>query len=303
MVDPIADPGPVSERQIAPVTTAVAVGFNDRPYVDWSAVFGGAVVALGLWMLLTSFGASIGIYVAAPWSSGDGTATNMTLAAAAWFAIVQIFAVATGGYLSGRLRQRVDQAPSGEIMFRDGANGLLVWGLGLLAGTVVVSLTALAGFTAVANAPAGATRVSTTDTDVVIDRLFRPQVGGDTADAEASETTAIAIVPRRGRGGGVNRDEVARILTTGETDAPVADGDKAYLAALVAARTNLDSSAAEARVDETLSAWTAERKKEAEDASKAGALAGLWTVAILLISGLAAWWAGALGGSHRDDLH
>lgn len=302
MVDPISDPGPIPERQIAPVTTAVAVGFNDRPYVDWSAVFGGAIVALGLWMLLTSFGASIGIYVAAPWSAGDDMATNMTLAAAAWFAIVQIFAVATGGYLSGRLRQRVDQAPPGEIMFRDGANGLLVWALSLLAGTVVVTLTALAGLAAASNAPAGATRVSTTDTDVVIDRLFRPQATG-TSDAETTDTNTIAIVPRRGRGGGVNRDEVARILTTGDTDAPVADGDKAYLAALVAARTNLDSNAAEARVDETLSAWTAERKKEAEDASKADALVGLWTVAILLISGLAAWWAGALGGSHRDDLH
>ena len=36
-------------------------------------------------------------------------------------------------------------------------------------------------------------------------------------------------------------------------------------------------------------------------ARRAGAFAGLWTSVLLLLCGLAAWWAAGLGGQHRDE--
>jgi len=290
MAEPVASPSdPVPAGPVAPLSSTVVVGFTDRPYVDWSAVFGGALVGLALWVLLTSFGASIGLFLAPPWGASAPSTTSLTIATAAWFAIVQIFAVATGAYISGRLRQRVDQGPLGEVRFRDGANGLLVWAVGLVAGSIVVAMAGLAGVAAVADA-APRTSVSATGVDITIDRLFRPQA----APAETSPDSAtITILPRRDRAA-VNREEIARILAAEETS----DANKAYLAALVAARTNLDEETAEERVETVL----AERQEAAEKARNYGALAGLWTVAIMLISALAAWWAGALGGSHRDDL-
>jgi hypothetical protein len=288
MVEPVATPSNVPAGPVAPLSSSMIVGFTDRPYVDWSAVIGGSIIGLGLWMLLTSFGASIGLFLAPPWDSVAPSATTLTIAAAVWFAIVQIFAIATGAYISGRLRQRVDQGPIGEVRFRDGANGLLVWAVGLVAGSILATLLALAGLAAVSD---GAGARTSTGSDAAIDRLLRPQT--TETGAESASSATITILPRRTRSD-VNRDEIARILADGETS----DEDKAYLAAIVASRTNMEQEAARARVDTVL----AERKEVADNARDYGALAGLWAVAMMLISALAAWWAGALGGSHRDDL-
>ena len=298
MVDTTTPRSDLSPLAAAPSSTVI-VGFNDRSYVDWSAVIGGSFIASALWLLLTSFGASIGLFVAVPWRTASDSAATLSITTAAWFAIVQLFAITAGAYLSGRLRQRVDGGPTGEIAFRDGANGLLVWAVGLLVTAVMVAITAVAGITA-----ATATKdpaVQTTDTAIVIDRLFRPEPTPQSGtEASSSEQTGFTIVPRR-RADRVNRDEVARILAERDEDGTIPAADKSYLASLVAANTNLNPSEAKERVDQTLSEWSKQQEAAAEEASKTAALVGLWTVAILLISGLAAWWAGWLGGTHRDD--
>ena len=35
--------------------------FGDRPRLSWGAIFGGAVTALGLWVLLYAFGLAVGL--------------------------------------------------------------------------------------------------------------------------------------------------------------------------------------------------------------------------------------------------
>ncbi len=301
MPEPIAANEPAEITAVAPVS-AVVVGLQDHPYVDWSAVLGGTVVALGLWALLSSFGASVGLFVAPPWQTVGETAATLTLATAVWFAIVQLFAMASGGYLAGRMRHRVDAGPKGEVAFRDGVNGLLVWAVALFAAGLLAAVAALGGIVAVAG-NTNSIQAKPAGVEVVIDRLFRPA----TADVAQSDSTAvsgpasISIVPRQSREP-LNREEIARLLDTPATsDSSASPADRAYLATLVASRTNLSRPDAEARVNETVTQWRAERKAAWEKARKSTALLGFWTVAVLLVSGAAAWWAGTIGGGHRDD--
>ena len=37
------------------------------------------------------------------------------------------------------------------------------------------------------------------------------------------------------------------------------------------------------------------------DGRKATALGGFWIAFIMLVAALASWWAGVIGGNHRDD--
>jgi hypothetical protein len=39
----------------------------------------------------------------------------------------------------------------------------------------------------------------------------------------------------------------------------------------------------------------------ADKARKASAAIGFWVVFIMFAAGLASWWAGTVGGNHRDD--
>lgn len=287
--EPAPAPGP---------DTTVIVGLHDRPYIDWAAVIGGAFVGLGLWLLLTSFGASIGLLLAPPWGSMEGAATTLTLAGAAWFAIVQLFSTASGAYLAGRMRHRTAGGPPDEIAFRDGTNGLLVWAVGLFC-AAIIAITGFVGATAAVSTMPEQSR-PTAGIETLTDQLFRPKLAASeqTADDAEAGSQTIAILPARRREP-LDRDEVARIIERStQSQNATAASDREYLAALVAARTNLDADEAEARVNTVI----AQRKETLEKARTAGALLGFWTAVALLISGAASWWAGAIGGRHRDDL-
>lgn len=42
-----------------------------------------------------------------------------------------------GGYIAGRLRKRVDDASEHEIDVRDGAHGLILWGVGIILASIL----------------------------------------------------------------------------------------------------------------------------------------------------------------------
>jgi len=230
-----------------------------------------------------------------PWGSMEQSATALTLAAAAWFAIVQIFSAASGAYLAGRMRHRVAVGPQGEVAFRDGTNGLLVWAVGFVLAALIAVFAGLIGVTAMGSSP-NATAMSSASI-AATDQLFRPKIVASDEAAEApAAAPSIAIRPSPEP---ANREEIGRILDRAAlADNSTADSDRTYLAALVAARTNLDAAEAQARVNKVI----AERKEAYEKARNAAALLGFWTVVSLLISGAACWWAGTIGGQHRDDL-
>jgi hypothetical protein len=235
-------------------------------YVDWGAIFGGAFIALAISTVFVAFGAAIGLSVASLELQAGFSLSATIVAASLWWLWIQVSSFLGGGYLAGRLRRKISDAPPSEVSVRDGAHGLVVWAITVVAGTILAAW--LASFSPAVPKPA----------DYYADLLFRTEV--------AASSSSLAV--------GSN-DEVSRILTKSAVR-PVTDVDRSYLVSLVVRRTGLAEDAAQTRVDQTLSAL----KAEADRARRMGILVAFLTAATLLVGALAGWWGAVLGGEHRD---
>jgi hypothetical protein len=284
-----------------------AVSEAGRTPFSWSAAIAGAFVATAVTFIIVALGSGIGLSFASPYSSGP-SATSLTIAAAVWLVMAQTMGFAAGGYLAGRLRSPAYDGVIGETTFRDAAEGMVVWAIG------VVAITALAGalgfFAAgatvhvaagMSSAPRGepANMASTNaPTEYFVDLLFRPGSAAATAGGPrpASDTVGIAPAGAQPTLSSEARVEVNRILVRSVAQGRVDDNDRAYLAQVVAARTGLSPDEAQRRVAEVES----KARDAADKATKAGAYLSFWTFMALLFGGTAATLAGMLGGSLRD---
>ncbi len=275
-------------------------------FVDWSAVFAGAVAAAALSTLLLAFFAALGLSATSPW--GGVSARAMMIWGGIVLVVIQVASFLCGGYLAGRLRMKFAGATQNEVEFRDGAHGFLVWSIGVLvAGAVVASAAGSATRTAVQAVGGAASAVTQTaaaavsksdfSPDYAIDVLLRPS----TADA-ARPPVAPNQSPDEAR------LQIGRVVAQAIVSGDLSAADKTHLGKIVAARTGLNQSEAEARVDAAVaqvrkagSDAELKIKEMAEAARKTGILTGFLTAAALLV-GLAAATAGAaLGGRHRDE--
>ncbi|GLS85071.1 hypothetical protein GCM10010873_00440 [Cypionkella aquatica] len=308
-------------------------------YVDWAAIFAGAVVAIAIGILLTGFGSALGLSTLSA-EPGEGSAKFGLIISAVWIFLTIIAAYATGGYVAGRMRRRVDNAAAPEVAIHDAVNGVVVWAVGTLVGAVlltnvVTGTLGAAGNVAAAAGSAAGTVVQATGTAVggvaqgalaaagaavpdsvkadpmgyINDSLLRPQVvNPGSADTASVAAHSAAIM--------------ANVAATGA----ISDQDKAYLVSAVAAQTQLSAPEAAARVDETVAAAVklredtaaaietakVEAQKLADDA-KATAIAAAETArktAILsafalaassLLAAVAAYIGAVRGGRHRDE--
>ncbi len=321
------------------MNTTPSATLSDGSYVDWPAIFAGTVVAVAIGLLLTTFGAALGLSSI----TLDGTDQSSTLElvlTAVWMTLTLIAAYLAGGYIAGRMRRRVETATGDEVTTRDGINGLVVWGLGTIlsamlltnvvsiaantAGSVAAGAGQAAGAVAqaagtavggvasgVANAAGAMVPDAAKDdpTEYLSSQLLRPeQVDPTAADpAELAQQTASIV---------------ANVYRTGE----VSEADRAYLASAVAARTDLTRTEANARVDQVITDAQDARKQAAEaietaqteaqqmaDEAKATAVeaarmarnAGILTAfalaAAALIAGVAAFVGAVHGGRNRDE--
>lgn len=301
-------------------TTAVIADIDvneTRSYVEWPAVFAGAVIATALSLLLTMFGSSMGLFVASPWSPGGFSAETLGIAAAIWFAITHIYSVGMGGYFAGRMRPRSSTFRSDEVSFRDGTNGLVVWALSLLftawlAANIVGGAAQVAGQTA-ATAIGGASQLIGPAAEQAGDRIWRSlaeaaqrppedqQQGQPAQPGQAAQPAPPAQGQEVRAPTQEERDEVLRILRRGLVAGQISEQDRNYLAQLVERTTGMSAEQAEERVRTTITQATEEAKQATETARKTAAFSGFWAAVVLLLSGLAAWWAASLGGSHRDE--
>src|SRR4051812_11214016 len=99
------------------------------PRLSWSAIFGGTVAALGIWILLYSFGIAIGLSAIDPNQArslkGSGIFTGL------WSLIAPLIALFVGGLVAGRGAGSVTRVGGGT-------HGLVMWGLTTLAGVFLV---------------------------------------------------------------------------------------------------------------------------------------------------------------------
>lgn len=283
-----------------------------RGLVDWPAIFAGGVIAAGMSFVLLSFGSAAGLAISSPFANEGASATTIGIMAVLWFAFTQLYSFAVGGYVAGRLRGPAgDTTDRDEIGFRDGIGGLVVWASALVLSAVLVASTA-AGVARIAASGAGqaigsaatAAAPSAPSADYLTDVFLR--TSAPAATGAPTSTTAPTAAPAQSE---IDmRAEIGRILAMGIARGELTEDDKQRLAALIANRSSISQEDARKRVDEAIvkaDAVQQDVKKSAqavaETARSATSRAAFWATIIMMLTGIAAWYAAKLGGHHRDE--
>ena len=266
-------------------------------YVEWGAVFAGALAASAISFVLLTAGAAIGLSLVSPYESESYGRLAVSLAVF-WSIAVPILAFLVGGYIAGRMRSAWDAAASDEVQFRDGIHGLLVWSLSVVAGGVMAFLAASTAAQTSAQVAASSLGDRGAIVAPAIDTLFGASAA-QAVPAPAGESAAGRGAPA-GRAAVVDADAratVSRTLVAAATQGQLSPSRKQTLAQIVAERTGLSKAEADKRVDQAY----ADAQKALEKAREAAVLTGLGTVTALLVGLLAAWYAAQRGGHHRDN--
>jgi hypothetical protein len=274
--------------------------------LSWSAAIAGAFAATAVTFIIIALGSGIGLSFASPYSGPS--AKTMTIAAAVWLLMAETMGFATGGYLAGRLRSPAYDGVIGETTFRDAAQGLLVWAIGVVAMASLAGLLGLFAAGAATQVTAGAAaglsaargQASTSGpSDYFVDLMLRSAPSSATAAGQRPASDTVGIAPAGAQPGMSNeiRAEMGRILARSVAQGRLDDSDRAFMAQMVATRTGLSQEEAQRRVSEV----EAKARDAADSAAKAGAYFSFWTFMALLFGGAAATLGGILGGQLRDD--
>jgi len=99
--------------------------------LSWGAIFGGAFVALGIWMLLFALGLALGLSSVDP--SNPGSARSAGIGTGIWSLIVPLIALFVGGMVASRTTGAMDRVGSA-------LHGAVLWGVTALAGVIVMGM-------------------------------------------------------------------------------------------------------------------------------------------------------------------
>ncbi|NVJ10065.1 hypothetical protein HUW63_33195, partial [Myxococcus sp. AM001] len=103
-----------------------------NPYkLSWGAIFGGAFVALALWLLLNSLGLALGLSSVDP--NDPSSARAAGIGTGIWGAIAPLIALFCGGFVAARTAGRLDKL-GGAL------HGAVMWGLTTLVGTALLGM-------------------------------------------------------------------------------------------------------------------------------------------------------------------
>jgi hypothetical protein len=274
---------------------------DNGSYVDWPAIFAGIVLATAISIIFLAFGSALGLSFVNFNAAPDVSPVWVAIAAASWLIWVQVSSFMAGGYLTGRLRRRANDATEHEVDIRDGAHGLIVWagasvigaalalgGLGAITSTVGNVASTVTG---AASNVAGAAAENIDPNAYFVDTLFRRAAAPGAPGAPAADPAA-------------ERAEAGRIFAQAAISGSLSPEDRTYLGQIVSANTGLAQADAEARVDQTMTAINnakAQAADAAEKARKTAIVAAFITAASFFISAVGAYWAASMGGRHRDE--
>jgi hypothetical protein len=112
--------------------------------VEWAAIVGGALGAVGISIILFTLGSGLGLSTLSPWSWSNPSPTTFGVVAGIWLIVTQWLASGLGGYLTGRLRTKWVGIRTDEVFFRDTAHGFLAWALATVLVATFITLAASA---------------------------------------------------------------------------------------------------------------------------------------------------------------
>jgi nucleoid DNA-binding protein len=243
-------------------------------YVDWPAIFAGAIIASAIIVLMTAFGSAIGLSLRSPYQGPSPKLFYVVLAL--WFTWITVSCFAAGAYVTGRMRRPIDGSTTHEVHVRDGAHGLVVWAVVVVVSTSLATLSlssAVKGGADLAKSGASAMAsgvgLSADPIAYEVDTLLRND-GSAAASRSASVGNSVTVE--------TSRREVSRVLAMGAANGSLSSDDRIYVARAVAARTSLSQADAEKRVDAIFAQvkTAAEKARDAtETARKAGIILAL----------------------------
>lgn len=276
--------------------------------ISWSGVIAGALTAIAAIAIIVALGSGIGLSLTSPFSSSPSGST-LTIMGAVWLVFAQGIGFATGGYMAGRLRANPGRWHTGEVKFRDAANGLVVWAIGvvlsmlLLAGAVskVTSAAGTGGTAATAGATAGVTQPSSLD--YYTDMLLRtnPQAQGSAAGNTAPGAASNSGSAANGMNSQMQRQQVSRIMLTAIRPNGLSNDDRTYLAQIVTAQSGMSQDDARKKVDDVVNQAKADATKATDTARKDAEFFAFWIFMSLLFGAVCAALGGMLGGDLRDE--
>ncbi len=311
------------ERTEALTTQSAPRVALEGSYVDWSAILAGAATAAAIATLAAAFGAAIGLSaVSVETGEKAGSLTLAMVLGAVWLVVTLVASYASGGYIAGRMRRRVDQASADEVSVHDGLNGLAVWAVGTLVS--VMLLTNAAGSVVSAAGSAASTAVTAAGSAVggIAQGALTAAGAALPADAGSTAMSFVTDTLLRTAPSATSPAEPAEtarqsaaIFGNYMTTGAISDADRAYLDAAVAAQTGLPPAEATARVDAALATAETQRAeaiKLAEDAKQqaidiaetariSAVLTAFLVTASALVAAAAACVAAVRGGLHRDE--
>jgi hypothetical protein len=269
-------------------TISDAVGPNDsnRSGVSWAAVIAGASVAAALSLALVALGTGIGLSSVSPWANSGASASMIGWTAVVWLILMQVIASSMGGYLAGRLRTKWVSVHTHEVYFRDTAHGFLVWAVGLV--IMAAFLTSAA-----ASLIAGGARAGAAMSEMSAPADSRGDIG---PNRYFIDTLLRSNTPKSGPDNPSLGAEIGVIFTNGLRQGNLPAADKSYLSQVVAAKTGINESEAEKRVDDVF----IQAQQAADNARKSIAHSMYWTFLALLIGAFSASYAATIGGRQRD---
>ena len=259
-------------------TSTPAPRVSDKPtgasYVEWSAIFAGAIVASAIIVLMTAFGSAIGLSLVSPYKGHS--ATLFYIALALWFVWITVSSFVAGGYIAGRMRRPIDGATIHESQVRDGVHGLVVWALAVAIGAWLATWSISSAFKGGAEmAKSDASSMSSgaaAGVDPIaygVDNLLRPNESAPAGKNGTADTSQRADT---------SQQEVSSILAASATNGSLSSDDRARVARIVAARAGLTQIDADKRVDAVFAQVkaAADKLRDANDtARKAGIVLAL----------------------------
>ena len=251
-------------------------------YVQWGPIVAGAFAAAALAIVLDTFAGAVGLAVSSTAPTWRDSSAALWLLSGIYLVVVALAAYGLGGYIAGRVRERLVEGGAVDREMRDGIHGLLVWALATLLTVLMIGLLAApaARLAAPSSGSAGpATSVAGENLIAFdLDRLFRGAHSTSGADMEYP------------------RAEAARILLTASGHEGVSIEDRTYLVRRVSEMTGLAASEAQRRVDQTIES----ARQNIQRARHASVILAFAAGAAALIGAAAAWFTAVLGGKHRD---
>jgi hypothetical protein len=239
-------------------------------YVDWPAIFAGAMVAVAVSLIAATFGSAVGLSATSPYKGPQPVFFYVALGI--WMIFIAVSSFAAGGYVAGRMRRTTEGASEHERDVRDSLHGLVVWALAAVVGALLAAATV--GAIAKTAADKGLA-----PTDRYVDVLLRGEGAGRGANPVSDAT----------------RGFVSRLVAE-NPGGDFSTEDRTYLTNVIAS-TGAPAAAATERLNRVSSAM----KTDADKARKVGVYLAFLTAATLAVGAASAWGATRLGGRHRDQ--